>query len=125
VEIFFSKKFCARDSDREEKFLSSSRVVNATRVVQEKGFHRSNVHRNFFGFEVPMLLNFFPVAGCSNLLQAATAKLFYCWGILASLRRKIQFKTVRQFYIAALIMRLDVSNQLWIGVDELKTLAAV
>lgn len=34
----FSKKFCDRVSNREEKFLSSSRVVNATRVVQEKRF---------------------------------------------------------------------------------------
>jgi hypothetical protein len=34
----FLEKFCARDSNREEKFLSSSRVVNATRVVQEKRF---------------------------------------------------------------------------------------
>jgi hypothetical protein len=34
----FSKKFCARDSNRQEKILSSSRVVNATRVVQGKRF---------------------------------------------------------------------------------------
>ena len=34
----FLKFFCARDSNRAEKFLSSSRVVNATRVVQGKRF---------------------------------------------------------------------------------------
>jgi hypothetical protein len=44
----FSKKFCAHDSNREEKFLSSSRVVNATRVVQEKRLSGSRHVRQFF-----------------------------------------------------------------------------
>ena len=44
----FSKNFCARDSNRAENFLSSSRVVNATTVVQEKRFGSAQIHPEIF-----------------------------------------------------------------------------
>jgi hypothetical protein len=45
----FLKNFRDADSNPEEKFLSSSRVVNATRVVQEKRFGGSSTFSFFRG----------------------------------------------------------------------------